>query len=55
VKEGVQGNGSANDEDVWWCIDGPKRVGRIGQNGKMGEASKMAGGFGERGFFLFFV
>jgi len=35
-----RGNGSTNDEEVWWCIDGLKRAGRTRQNGKMGEASK---------------
>ncbi len=39
MKEGVQGNGSANDEEVWWCIDGQKGAGRTKQNGTMGKAS----------------
>jgi len=39
VKEGVQGNGGANDEEVWWCIDGSKRAGRTRQNDTMGKAS----------------
>ncbi len=39
MKEGVQGNGGANDEEMWWCIDGPKRAGRTKLNGTMGKAS----------------
>jgi hypothetical protein len=39
VKEGVQGNGGANDEEMWWCIDGPKRAGRTKLNDTMGKAS----------------
>ncbi len=39
MKEGVQGNGGANDEEVWWCIDGSKRAGRTRQNDTMGKAS----------------
>jgi hypothetical protein len=46
VKEVVQANGGANDEDVWRCIDGPKGEGRTRQNRKVGEIEEEAGGFG---------
>jgi len=53
VKEGVQGNGGANDEDVWWCFDGPKRAGRTRQNDKMGEANKRQEDLGSEHLFVF--
>jgi hypothetical protein len=40
VREVVQGNGGANDEDVWRCIDGPKREGRTRLNRKVGKGRK---------------
>jgi len=40
VREVVQGNGGANDEEVGWCIDGPKGEGRTVQNEKRGKAKK---------------
>ncbi len=48
MREVVQANGGANDEDVWRCIDGPKREGRTRQNGKVGKWRKRQEDLGSR-------